>query len=73
MNTDIPQLLQLSAGQRLQLIGELWDSLADTPEVVPLTDWQKEELARRKAEYLAHPESAVSWEEAKEQIRRGEG
>jgi putative addiction module component (TIGR02574 family) len=73
MNTDMSHLLQLSAEQRLQLIGDLWDSLANMPEAVPLTDRQKKELARRKAEHLANPQSAVPWEEAMEQIRRGEG
>jgi putative addiction module component (TIGR02574 family) len=73
MNAEIGHLLQLSVPQKLEIVEELWDSIAATPESVPVPDWQKEELARRKAEYLQHPESGVPWEEAKERIRRGNG
>ncbi len=35
----------LSVEERLQLIEDLWDSVADDPEALPLTDAQAEELA----------------------------
>jgi putative addiction module component (TIGR02574 family) len=44
--------------------------LAERPENIPIKDWQKEELLRRKAEHAQSPEGALSWEEAKEQILR---
>lgn len=37
----------LSSDERLHLIELLWDSLASTPEAIPLTDAQREELDRR--------------------------
>jgi putative addiction module component (TIGR02574 family) len=40
-----------------------------TPEAVPIHDWQREELSRRKARLLANPNSRVSWEEVKRRIR----
>lgn len=73
MNAEFGQLFQLSIPQRIELVEELWDSIAAAPEEVPVPDWQKEELDRRKAEYLKHPESAVPWPEAKERIRRRSG
>jgi hypothetical protein len=48
METDVPQLFQFSVPQRLQPIEAWWDSIAAAPESLPLPDWQKEELARRK-------------------------
>jgi putative addiction module component (TIGR02574 family) len=47
----------------------LWDSIAQVPEQIPVLEWQKEELAKRKAAYLQNPDSGSSWEAAKERIR----
>jgi hypothetical protein len=33
-------------------VEDLWDDLAATPEAVPVHDWQKEELALRKARLM---------------------
>ncbi len=37
-----------SPPEKLQLVEDLWEDLAATPSEVPIQDWQKEELARRK-------------------------
>ena len=37
----------LSQEERLRLLEQLWDSLSSTPEAIPLTDPQREELDRR--------------------------
>jgi len=37
----------LSQEERLRLLEQLWDSLSATPEAIPLTDAQREELDRR--------------------------
>lgn len=69
MNPALSRLRDLSFSEKLQLVEELWDDLAKTPEALPVPDWQKEELAKRKASHQSRPEAAVSWEEAKERIR----
>jgi putative addiction module component (TIGR02574 family) len=63
-------VFDLSPSEKLQLVEDLWDDLASTPEDVPVHDWQKQELARRKANLLNNPACALSWEEAKESVRR---
>ena len=40
-------ITNLSAEERLRLLEELWDSLSATPEAIPLTNAQREELDRR--------------------------
>lgn len=37
----------LSQEERLRLLEQLWDSLSATPEAIPLTPAQREELDRR--------------------------
>ncbi len=62
-------IFDLSASEKLQLVEDLWDDLAATPEAVSIHDWQKEELARRKANLMNNSASGVTWEEVKRRIR----
>ncbi len=73
MNAEFAALMQLPVTQKLAIVEELWDSIAASPDSLPVPEWQKEELARRRADYLEHPESGVPWAEAKERIRRRDG
>ncbi|HEX6861543.1 MAG TPA: addiction module protein, partial [Thermoanaerobaculia bacterium] len=57
----ISDLLHLSVAERLQLVEDLWDSIAAEPEALQLTQAQKEELDRRMAEHRADPGSAIPW------------
>ena len=71
MDTQFSQLFALSVPQRLQLVGDLWDSIAAVPESLPVPEWQKEELDRRIAEMQENPAMGVPWEEAREALHRG--
>lgn len=62
-------VFDLTPTEKLQLVEDLWDDLAATPKDVPVHDWQKAELARRKANLMKHPASALSWEEVKRRVR----
>jgi putative addiction module component (TIGR02574 family) len=68
-----PSIFDLSPAEKLQLVEDLWDDLASTPEAVPVHDWQKQELARRKANLLKNPASGLLWEEVKERVRGRHG
>jgi putative addiction module component (TIGR02574 family) len=37
----------LTVEQRMELLDEIWESLYETPQAIPLTDAQREELDRR--------------------------
>jgi putative addiction module component (TIGR02574 family) len=62
-------VLDLSPAEKLQLVEYLWDDLAASPDAVPVHDWQKKELERRKANLQRNPASAVPWEEVKQKAR----
>lgn len=62
-------IFDLSPAEKLELVEDLWDDLATTPEAVPVHEWQKQELARRRAGLLEHPASALSWEDVKQRVR----
>ena len=69
MSQTGPSIFDLSPAEKLQLVEDLWDDLAGTPEAVPVHDWQKQELARRKANLVNTPASAVSWDDVKHRVR----
>lgn len=72
MTTDAlrKELFKLTAAERLELVEELWDSIAaeQESEPIPLTAVQREELERRRREFDEHPERARPWEEVRERI-----
>jgi putative addiction module component (TIGR02574 family) len=69
MDMEPISVFDLSPSEKLQLVEDLWDDLAATPEAVPVHDWQKEELARRKANLLKYPGRGLTWEEVKRRVR----
>ena len=73
MNPTTTSVFALSPSEKLQLVEDLWDDLAATPEAVPVYDWQKQELARRKANLLKNPASGLAWEEVKRRVRSRHG
>lgn len=63
-------IFDLTPPEKLQLVEDLWDDLAGSPETVPIHDWQKDELARRKDNLQRNPASATTWDEVKARVRR---
>jgi putative addiction module component (TIGR02574 family) len=66
---DSASIFDLSPAEKLQLVEDLWDDLAALPDAVPVHDWQKQELARRKANLLRNPSSGLPWEEVQRRVR----
>jgi putative addiction module component (TIGR02574 family) len=69
MNPNVVSVFDLTPSEKLQLVEDLWDDLAASPTAVPVYDWQKEELARRKANLMNAPTSGLSWDEVKQRVR----
>lgn len=73
MDPNAVSVFDLSAAEKLQLVEDLWDDLAASPSDVPVHDWQKKELARRKANLKSRPASALSWDDVKARVRSRHG
>jgi putative addiction module component (TIGR02574 family) len=54
--------------QRILLVEEIWDSIADQEAPIPLTEAQRQDLQRRIAAYEANPMAGSSWEEVKARL-----
>jgi len=64
-------ILDLSISERIQLVEDIWDSIAEVPESLSLTDEQKTELDRRLDGYHQDPTKGSPWEDVLTRIRKG--
>lgn len=62
------EILKLSLSERLRLVEEIWDSIAASPETLPVTDAQRRELDRRLAEYRSNPTAGRTWQEVRDSL-----
>ena len=69
MSQKVVSVFELSPSEKLQLVEDLWDDLALTPADVPVHDWQKHELDRRKENLARNPGACLSWKEVKRRAR----
>ncbi|WP_089728094.1 addiction module protein [Candidatus Thiosymbion oneisti] len=61
-------LAAIPIDQRIRLVEDLWDSIAEFPEAVEIPAWHKTELERRLREYDANPNEGSPWSEVKQRI-----
>jgi putative addiction module component (TIGR02574 family) len=64
------ELKKLTTSEKILLINDLWDDIAMSPEDVPISDEQKKVLEERYQEFLEDPEEGVTWNQAKQVIRK---
>lgn len=70
MSVAIEEILNLGVKERLELLEEIWDSIAAHPEVIPLTVAQRKELDRRKREHRRDPSQAKAWSEVHNRLEK---
>jgi len=66
----VAEILALPVTERMPLVEAIWDSISAVPDAPPLTQWQKDELDRRLAEFEADPDSGATLEEVFARIHR---
>jgi putative addiction module component (TIGR02574 family) len=64
----LEEILRLPVADRLELLEQIWDSIAATPEELPVPEWHKAELDRR----LDHPspDPPLSWDEVRARLNQ---
>jgi putative addiction module component (TIGR02574 family) len=69
MSIDLAELRKLSVAERIQLVEDLWDSIAiDAVQVPGLTEAQRQELRQRQLEHESDPAAAVPWESVRAEL-----
>ncbi len=67
--TILEEALRLPIEDRLELVEQIWDSIAADPAKVPVPDWHKAELDRRMAD--PNPER-MTWDEVQKRLAEPE-
>lgn len=65
----LDQLLEIPTAERVELAQTIWESVAQNPENVPLTQPQREELDRRLEAFERNPNTGSTWEFLKRSLR----
>lgn len=68
MITALQELENLPIPERVQAVEDLWDSIALSNPDLSIPQGQKDELTRRKKNFLNNPDSGSSWEQVKRDI-----
>lgn len=68
----LDEIRKLSLAERIQLVEDVWDSIAAEGEEFPIPESHRAELARRREEHRQSPEDVVPWEEVRRQLRAEE-
>lgn len=68
--TQLEEILSLSVEERIQLVEAVWDSIAQHPESLPVTEAQRKELDRRLAEHRRDPKAGKPWSEIRDRLAR---
>jgi putative addiction module component (TIGR02574 family) len=58
-------IFELPASERVEIAQEIWQSVFDHPETLPLTEGQREELERRWRAFEQNPQEGEPWEDVK--------
>lgn len=70
MSTELSDILRMSVAERIQLVEDIWDSIAAVPEALPLTDAERDELNRRLTAHAQNPGESIPWAELMERVRK---
>lgn len=69
MSTIIEDVKKLPISLRIQLVEDIWDSIAiDTPTSLSLSKADRDELHRRKTAHHADPSSSIPWEQVRTKL-----
>lgn len=67
-SSDLGALLQLSVAERIELVQDLWDSVAMESATQVLSASEVAEISQRLAEHSAHPDDVVSWSDVRRSL-----
>jgi putative addiction module component (TIGR02574 family) len=68
VRTEFAPIFKLGRAERLQLVEDLWDSIAEEEAPLAVPEWKREELRQREERSLRHPSSSRTWEQVKQRV-----
>ena len=71
MNIQVAEILELSVAEKIQIVEDIWDSIIQNPDQLPLSEKEKMELDKRLADHEKNPDDGIEWETLKKNILQG--
>lgn len=69
MNTSFIDYKKLSIAERIQLVEDIWDSIAaEAPESFQISDAEKSELHRCVEAHRVDPSTGIPWEQVRKKL-----
>ncbi len=65
---SLEELRQMSVEDRLRLLEDVWTSLDEEHDRLPIPKWHEEELNRRLMAFEDNPEAGSPWPEVKKRL-----
>jgi putative addiction module component (TIGR02574 family) len=66
--TPVEEILAQSIGERLRALDAIWESIVESPESLPVSQSQRDELDRRLKLHREDPSAASSWKEVRARL-----
>ncbi|MCB1045086.1 MAG: addiction module protein [Acidobacteria bacterium] len=60
---------QLSVNEKVQVLQDLWDQIAESPDQLPVPEWHKTTLDQRKREWESSQDPGEDWDDVKCRLR----
>jgi len=69
MNTIVEDIKKLSISERIRLVEDIWNSIAEEPPFsLELSTQERDELHRRYAAHQANPSTGIPWKQVHAKI-----
>ncbi len=68
MKPGIAETLGLPIAERIEIVAEIWESIAKNPDDIEVKEATLELLRKRLSEHRTDPEGGSTWEEVKGRI-----
>ena len=65
----VREIEKLGLSEKLLLVEDIWDAIARDTASLPLPEWKKKELIKRRAEYENGKVSLHDWQSVHEDLR----
>ena len=65
---SLSEVLELEVAERIRLAQAIWDSIAEVPDAVPISDADRAEIDRRLDAYYREPDLGKPWAEVRERL-----
>jgi putative addiction module component (TIGR02574 family) len=64
------EIKKLNLAEKILLVEDIWDQIAESNESMPISDWQKQELDQRLGAYQKGELKTFEWQAVHDNLRK---